>query len=345
MKKILKVLGIIIGLIAVYLVVIIFFPVLNVKEQPIHLNYNKSDVPVCRQDVTFTVDGSMLSGWLYLPDNKEKPVPCVVLNQGFCGTKDMLLEKYALRFVKAGFAVLSFDYRYFGESQGEPRQLYSMPEQLEDIKAAVNFARSKSEVDPERIGLWGTSSAGHYGVLIAAEDKKIACVIGQTPSLDHEADGKWIVKRDGIGWLLKLMVHAQRDKGRSRFGMSPHMFPAIGKPGTTAMHIAPGFFEGYQKIAADSKTFKNEVCARIMFGSHGSDLFNAAEKIACPVLFHICEKDTIIAPGSYKKAEKILHKNVKIVRYPIGHFDIYFGEYFEKSIHNQISFLKQHFQS
>ncbi len=345
MIKLLKGLGIVVGLIAVYLIVIIFTPVLKVKEQPIQINYTKSDVPACRQDISFKVDGSTLSGWFYLPDSVAQPVPCVVLNQGFCGTKDMLLEKYALRFVEAGFAVLSYDYRHFGDSQGKPRQVYSIPEQLEDVRAAVNTVRSRTEVDPDKIAMWGTSSSGNYGIIIAAEDKKIACVIGQSSSLDHEADGKWIVKREGIGWLLKLIVHAQRDKGRSRFGLSPHTFPAIGKPGTTAMHIAPGFYEGYQKIASYSRTFKNEVCARIMLGSHGPDLFKAAEKIGCPVLFHVCEKDNIVAPGSHKKIEEILDKKVKIVKYPIGHFDIYFGEYFEKSIRDQIIFLKKHLQN
>jgi hypothetical protein len=163
----------------------------------------------------------------------------------------------------------------------------------------------------------------------------------QTPSLDPQVDGKMIIKREGIGWLLKLFVHAQRDKGRSRFGLSSHTFPAVGKPGATAMLIAPGVFEGYQKIAKDSKNFKNEVCARIMFESDGPNLFKSAEKVSCPVLFHICENDNINSPDSHKKIEETLDKKVKIVKYPIGHFDIYFREYFEKSIIEQISFSFQ----
>ncbi len=341
--KILKGLGILTGLIAVYLIIIIFTPILEIEHQPVQLNTGKTEAPACRQNASFTVDGVSLSGWLYLPKNKAKPVPCIVLNSGFCGTKDILLGKYALRYVKAGFAAFSFDYRHFGSSQGEPRQHYSVLKQLEDIKAAVKYTRTRSEVDPEKIFLWGTSSSGNYGIIIAAEDKRIAGVIGQSPSLDPEADGKWIVERDGIGWLLKLLVHAQKDKGRSRLGLSPHTISAVGKPGTTAMHIAPGFYEGYEKIFRDSKTFKNEVCARIMFESHGPDLFEAAEKVRCPVLFHICENDVNIAPGSHKKIEKILDTKVKIVTYPVGHFGIYSGEIFEKSINDQIAFLKNTF--
>ncbi|MFC2130872.1 alpha/beta hydrolase [Bacteroidota bacterium] len=334
-------LGIILSLFVVYLIFIIFFPGLEVRKQPIKLSHDDKDAPTYRQDVTFDVDGSSLRGWLYLPEDIIKPVPCIVMSHGFCGTKDMLLEQYALKFVEEGIATLTFDYRHFGDSEGEPRQHYSTNNQLADIKAAVNYSRSRGEIDPDKIVIWGTSSSGNYGIPIAAEDKNIAAVIGQCPSLDHQLDGKMNFQRDGLGWMLKLIMHAQRDKGRSRFGLSPHTFPAVGQPGTTAMLIAPEAFEGYQEIAKDSKTFRNEVCARLMLGAHGPNLFTSAEKVSCPLLFLICENDNIVHPDSYKKIEKILEEKVKILKYPIGHFDIYVGEHFEKCINDQIAFLKE----
>ena len=330
--------GILIVLIVIYLIIIAFFP-FRVEEQPIALKNSNGNVPTCRQDVTFRIDGLTLSGWLYLPEDTAKTVPCIVLNSGFCGTKDILLEKYALRFVEAGCAALAFDYRHFGNSEGEPRQLYSVSKQLEDNKAAVKFVRTRNEIDAEKIFVWGTSSSGNYGIMVAAEDKRIAGVIGQTPSLDHQAEGKMILKREGMGWFLKLIFHAQKDKLRSRFGLSSHTFPAVGKPGTTAMLIAPGFFEGYQEIAKDSKTFKNEVCARIMLAFDEPNLFKSAEEVICPVLFHLCEGDNLTLPDSHKKIEKVLGEKVEFIKYPIGHFDIYFGEYFKNSIVEQISFV------
>jgi dienelactone hydrolase len=331
--------GILIVLIVIYLIIIAFFP-FRVEKQPIEVKNSNGNVPTCRQDVTFRVDALTLSGWLYLPEDTAKPVPCIVLNSGFCGTKDFLLEKYALRFVEAGCATLAFDYRHFGDSEGEPRQLYSVSKQLEDNRAAAKFVRTRSEIDTEKLFIWGTSSSGNYGIMVAAEDKRIAGVIGQTPSLDHQAEGKMILKREGMGWFLKLIFHAQKDKFRSRFRLSSHTFPAVGKPGTTAMLIAPGFFEGYQKMAKDSKTFKNEVCARIMLAFDEPNLFKSAEEVSCPVLFHLCEGDNLTLPDSHKKIEKILGEKVKFIKYPIGHFDVYYGDYFEKSIVEQISFIK-----
>jgi fermentation-respiration switch protein FrsA (DUF1100 family) len=330
--------GIIVGFIAVYLLILVILP-FKVKKQPIELIHSNGDAPTCRQDATFMVDGLKLSAWLYLPEDVAKPVPCVVLNTGFCGTKDFLLERYALRFVEAGFAAISFDYRYFGDSEGKPRQIYSVSKQLEDIRAATKFVRTKREIDAEKIFIWGTSSSGNYGIMVAAEDKQIAGVIGQTPSLDHQAEGKMIVKREGMGWFLKLILHAQKDKLRSRFGLSSHTFPAVGKPGTTAMLVVPGFFEGYQKIAKKSKSFKNEVCARIMLAFDEPNLLKSAEKVTCPVLFLLCEGDNLTLSDAHKKIEKTLGEIVKFIKYPVGHFDIYFGDYFEKCIVEQISFI------
>ena len=221
-----KIITSILGAVAAYLLSIITLPILKVKKQPIALAKDKPPAPPVRSNVSFLVDGIAVSAWLYLPKDTTTPVGCVVMNNGFCGTKDMILEQYALRFVEAGIAAISFDNRYFGESGGEPRQLYSLTKQFEDATAAVDYVRSRPEIDPDNIFVWGTSSSGNYGIGLAAEDQQIAGVIGQTPALDHKADGNTIIKRDGILWMLKILVHAQRDKGRSRLGLSPHRFPA-----------------------------------------------------------------------------------------------------------------------
>ena len=105
------VLGIIIGVILVYLSIIIFLPVLNIFKQHLipdsHSIIGEVKQPECRQDVTFHVQGTRLSGWLYIPSNLSAPVPCIVMSHGFGGTKDMLLESYALLFVESGMAVLT----------------------------------------------------------------------------------------------------------------------------------------------------------------------------------------------------------------------------------------------
>jgi len=129
-----------------------------------------------RKDVVFKVKGTSLSAWLYLPENLSAPVPCIIMGHGIGATKDAGLEPYAIRFQEAGFAVLAFDYRHLGESEGEPRQLIWIPYQQEDYTAAIDYARNLKEIDPARIALWGTSLSGGHVIVTAARDNKIACV-------------------------------------------------------------------------------------------------------------------------------------------------------------------------
>jgi len=327
-----------------YLIVILFSPILSVPKQPIPRRKKDEEEtekpPASRQDIQFSVEGKTVSAWLYLPRDRSRPVPCVVMNHGFGGTKDSVLERYALRFVAAGTAVLTYDYRHFGESEGEPRQLYDVSYQLQDLRTAIAYARSRSEVDPEKIVLWGTSASGGYGLAIAAEDDRIATVIGQCAGLDHEADSKLFMEREGLGYFLRLFVHAQRDKGRSRFGLSPHTIPMVGVPGTMAMFSAPGAFDGYARLLGNSDTFQNEVCARLLFMGHGRDPSEAAEDVQCPVLLLVCEQDNIVAPDSHVKAAQALGDKAIVKSYPIGHFDIYEGEHFENAVKEMLALLE-----
>ena len=334
---------ILLATILLYLIVIIFAPVLSLPKQPIPGRKKEDKEPIkppaSRQDVQFSVEGQRISAWFYLPRDRSQPVPCVVMNHGFGGTKDAVLERYALRFVAAGTAVLTYDYRHFGQSEGQPRQLYDVSYQLDDLRAAIAYARGRGEIDPEKIVIWGTSAAGGYGLALAAEDERIAAVIGQCAGIDHEADSKLFMEREDMAYFLRLFVHAQRAKGRSRLGLSPHPIPIVGVPGTMAMFAAPGAFTGYSRLFADSDTFQNEVCARLLFMGHGRDPNEAAAEVQCPVLLLVCEHDNLVAPDSHLKAAQALGDKAIVKSYPIGHFDIYEGQYFEEAVKEMIAFI------
>lgn len=337
------IIGILIGLFILELAIVTFAPGFSVPKQRLErVRQETKEVdakpPRSRKDVTFQVKGTSISAWLYLPEGFPSPVPCIVMGHGFGGTKDMLLERYAIRYQEAGFAVLTFDYRHFGESQGEPRQLVWIPYQLEDYSAAIDYARGLHEIDPARIALWGTSASGGYGIVVAAKDKKIACVVAQCPGLDVRASEEMYRKSVGIGHILRLFVHGQRDMMRSRLGLSPHKIPIIGEPGSIAFFPISDAYDGYRKLV--SENFTNEVCARIILRSHGFRPAKHARKVSCPMLIQICEHDSL-APISVE-TEKELRKYAEVKRYPIGHFDIYIGDNFEISVSDQLDFLMKH---
>src|SRR5919201_735763 len=128
-----------------------------------------------RRDVAFESGGERCAAWLYRPRRDEAggPVPCVVLAHGWSGIREQRLDAYAERFAAAGMAALVFDYRHFGASGGEPRQLLDIGRQLEDWAAAVAFARGLEGVDRARVALWGTSFGAGHVICLAADDAAV----------------------------------------------------------------------------------------------------------------------------------------------------------------------------
>ncbi len=234
------------GIAVASLVLIGFVLDLSVPAQPLEPAETDADAgePEPRDEVRFEVGGAAISAWLFLPEEGPAPLPCIVMAHGFGGTKDCGLDRYAGGFRAAGFAVLAFDYRHFGASEGEPRQLYWNPHQLEDWAAAVAYAQSLPEVDASRIALWGSSASGGHIIVTAAENPGIKCVSAQCPGLDPRSDGRRLVSRLGARRAARLILHGQRDMIRSRFGLSAHRIPNRRAPGDGRVLRSAGCLPG-----------------------------------------------------------------------------------------------------
>ena len=138
---------------------------------------------VNRRDLTFLAGSDSCAAWLYAPPAGASPAPTVVIAHGLSGTRRDRLGAFAERFGAAGFAALVFDHRGFGDSGGEP-DLFDPARQLEDWRAAIAFARSLPEVDPDRVATFGSSMGGGNALAAAAADPRIAAAISQVPFLD-----------------------------------------------------------------------------------------------------------------------------------------------------------------
>ena len=124
-----------------------------------------------KRTVKFHSEGVRLEGDMYLTSDFKTGEwrPGLVLCHGFTGLRDLILGDYAKVFVEAGFVALTFDYRGFGGSEGEKWRLIPL-EQIDDIRNAISFFEAQPQVDPERIGLWGTSFGGANAPYAAALD-------------------------------------------------------------------------------------------------------------------------------------------------------------------------------
>jgi fermentation-respiration switch protein FrsA (DUF1100 family) len=104
-----------------------------------------------------------------------KKVRTITMAHGYAAVKEHGLAKFAAAFA-AGFVVLLHDHRTFGTSGGEPRQDVDPWRQVADWRRAISYLESRPEVDPDRIGLWGTSYAGGHALVLGATDRRIACI-------------------------------------------------------------------------------------------------------------------------------------------------------------------------
>src|SRR5947209_3412910 len=114
-----------------------------------------------------TASGDEIEAWLYLPEG-DGPHPAVVMAHGIGGIKAGGLAPFGERFRREGLAAVAFDYRHFGGSAGQPRELLSVPRELEDYRTVIDWAVAHPDIDPQRIFAWGTSFAGMHIVELAA---------------------------------------------------------------------------------------------------------------------------------------------------------------------------------
>ncbi len=136
-----------------------------------------------RTDIEFLSAGTTCRGWLYRPESVTGTVPAIVMSHGFSATRHMGLPPFAERFSAAGFAVLLFDYRCLGDSDGAERGRIIPQEPHDDLRAAIDFIVTEPGIDPKRIGLWGTSYSGGHALFVGALDPRIKAIVAQVPAL------------------------------------------------------------------------------------------------------------------------------------------------------------------
>ena len=165
---------------------------------------------------------------------------------------------YAAALANAGHVVLAYDHRNFGDSDGEPRQELDPWMQVRDYRNAITFVQTLDGVDPERIGIWGTSYAGGHVLVVAAIDRRVRCVVAQVPTIS--------------GWQTTLRriapqaLPGQRDAWDAdrleRYkGNPPKMVPMVVDPaaGSAASHGSADaweFFTGKNAPEKDKWRFK-----------------------------------------------------------------------------------------
>ncbi|MEV7398159.1 alpha/beta fold hydrolase [Aeromicrobium sp. NPDC092404] len=289
----------------------------------------------------FDSRGVKCAARVYRPSGHSGRRPAVVMAHGFGGVRALRLYAYAERFAAAGYVVVVFDYRGFGESEGEPRQLLSVRMQHEDWRAALSYTRSLDAVDPQKVVAWGTSFAGGHVLTLAGRGEPLAAIIAQVPHVSGIA----AVRSKGLRSSLKVMSPALRDVVGSWLGREPVHIRSVDLPGRVGMMTTPDAQPGMLKLIHESGladgSYPETVAARIAVSIGSYSPRRWAGRIECPALVQIVSDDAITPQAvAEAAAAKIRHSTVKV--YPGGHFDPYVEPLFETVIADQIDFLNHH---
>ena len=292
-----------------------------------------------RKDLTFDSENTDCAAWLYLPA-EPRPHPVVVMAHGFAGERAWRLPAYAERFADAGIASFLFDYRNFGDSAGEPRNLIAPKRHCEDWANAVEYVRERPEIDSSRLGLWGTSLSGGHVLRTAARSGDISALVCQVPFSDGPRTAMNVMAQGGVKYAYGALSSGVKDVLRLLVGAEPYYIPVVADPGEFALMNTPGAREGVERIIPAGCDWENRCPARIALTFPLYRPIVWAERVEAPVLVQWASQDKLIPANTTRNLVDRL-QTVEHECYEMNHFEGYVGDLFRRIVAEQIEFLKK----
>jgi len=280
-----------------------------------------------RQDIEFEAEGVTLRGWLYLPDDADESVPCIVMAHGLSAVKEMYLDKYAELFADAGLASLVYDNRNFGASEGEPRQEIDPWQQVRDYRYAITYAKTFDEIDGNRIGVWGSSYSGGHVLTVGALDTRVNCVVSQVPLVSGYKSIQRLVRPD-----ILSDFHEQFNADReARFaGEEPETVPAVSEDllGDAVMPTQRAYEWFTETKEERAPAWENEVTLRSVELLAQYDPADYIKQISpTPLLMVVAERDDLALADEQREAYNQALEPKKLEILEGGHFDAYVEEF------------------
>ena len=292
-----------------------------------------------RHDVAFEAEGGVtLRGWLFVPD-RPGPHPAVTMAHGYACVREHGIEPFARAFAEDGFVVLLHDHRGFGASGGEPRQDVDPWRQIADWRRAISCLEARPEVDPLRIGLWGTSYAGGHAIVLGATDRRLRCVVAQVPTISGYEQGLRRVPPDAVATLEEAFVEDERRQFR---GEPPQRLAIVSAdPAVPAAYRTQEAIDFYLQPLPDN-VWENAVTLRSTRSARMYEPGVWASRVSpTPLLLVVGLHDTVtVAELALDAYERALQPK-KLITIPGGHFDAY-GSMFQQSSRAALDWFTEH---
>ena len=289
--------------------------------------------------VEFASDGATMRGRLYLPG--DRPAAVVVMAHGFSATIPMVMDRYAECFQERGLAVLAFDHRGHGPSDGEPRGEINYWVQARGYIDAIGAARALADTGSSPVALWSDSMGARVALGVAALDDRVSALVCQVPAL-----GDQLGLEDPEGTRLDAMrrflatgqVRRSSDTWASSAVVSPDQStsPSALKPLTA--------FRWFIEYGGRYGTgWTNRVVFTAPSDAPDFDPFACAPRVRVPTLFAMSPDDEM--PGAVSAVTRAVFERLagpkEVVEVDGGHFGIieYPSTAFERASEAQAKWL------
>ena len=237
--------------------------------------------------------GVVLRGELHLPDGNG-PHPAVAMAHGFSAVIDMALDAYAAAIAAAGVAVLMYDHRGFGRSDGTPRQEINPWAQARDFRRALDWLERRDDIDPGRLGLWGSSFSGGQVLVVGAVDDRVRAVVANVPFAGLGAT--YPDPHDVFARMRGQLLDESGSGFADLAGEALGPMAVVREPGSTAEPFlaqdeSAEWFLSYR----DTTPWQNEVTLKHAFGTDPpfDPALGAVHLETTPVLFVLATEDRV----------------------------------------------------
>ena len=247
-----------------------------------------SGVPVFyeEEEITYKSDDAVISGTLIKPLG-PLPHAVIVFVHGSGKMTRETMRSRAYMFVQNGSAALIFDRRGKGSSEGDTSRILPVSVMTDDVIAAVNFLKSRKDVDKEKIGLYGLSQGGWVIPNAASMCSDVKFIIAvSAPGITPDEQNEFVVDNMVNKYVSKFIY---KDKW-------------TGESDST--------LDNYMKKEADYRETAKKDSPEVVPGFSWFNPIPAWERVSVPVLAIWGGSDEIVpADVSYKNIQDALVKS------------------------------------
>ncbi|ORJ57901.1 alpha/beta hydrolase [Mycobacterium simiae] len=299
------------------------------------------------QDVEFDADGVTLRGLFFGAEPAGGRAPCVVMAHGLGGEVAHFIADFAAVFAAAGVAALVYDHRSWGRSDaapGMPRNETDPWQQIRDYQHAITYVQSRPDVDPDRLGAWGTSLSAAHVLVLGAIDRRLKAVAGQAPFVSGKLQSQNLIRADLLPAVAEAFAADRRARSDSEAAATIPIVDA--DPNANVVLPSPDayqYFYGPGGAAERDPGFANQMTLRSVEYVLGYEPGAYVPYITPTPLLMVVLADDVVTPSeaALRVFETAAHPK-RLVIVPGGHFDAYRGPASDKAKAAARDFFVEH---